>query len=52
MTPVRLEPTAPRYRVKHTTTEPLHSLFPGIGVCGGGGGEEGTGYLFFITDHL
>ena len=29
MTPVRLEPTAPRSRVKHSTTEPLHSLqFP------------------------
>ena len=26
MTPVRLEPAAPRSRVKHSTTEPLHSL--------------------------
>ena len=26
MTPVRLEPAAPRSRVKHTTTEPLSSL--------------------------
>ena len=26
MTPVRLEPTAPRSRVKHSTTEPLRSL--------------------------
>ena len=25
--PVRLEPTAPRSRIKHSTTEPLHSLF-------------------------
>ena len=25
-TPVRLEPAAPRSRVKHSTTEPLHSL--------------------------
>ena len=25
MTPVRLEPAAPRSRVKHSTTEPLHS---------------------------
>ena len=24
--PVRLEPSTPRYRVKHSTTEPLHSL--------------------------
>ena len=27
MTPVRLEPVAPRSRVKHSTTEPLRSLF-------------------------
>ena len=26
MTPVRLEPAAPRSRVKHSTTEPLCSL--------------------------
>ena len=26
MTPARLEPTAPRSRVKHSTTEPLRSL--------------------------
>ena len=26
VTPVRLEPTAPRSRVKHSTTEPLCSL--------------------------
>ena len=26
MTPVRLEPAALRSRVKHSTTEPLHSL--------------------------
>ena len=26
MTPVRLEPAAPRSRVKHSTTEPLRSL--------------------------
>ena len=26
MTPVRLEPAAPRFRVKHSTTEPLRSL--------------------------
>ena len=26
MTPVRLEPVAPRSRVKHSTTEPLRSL--------------------------
>ena len=26
MTPVRLEPAASRSRVKHSTTEPLHSL--------------------------
>ena len=25
VTPVRLEPAAPRYRVKHSTTEPLRS---------------------------
>ena len=25
MTPVKLEPGAPRSRVKHSTTEPLHS---------------------------
>ena len=30
MTPVRLEPAAPRSRVKHSTTEPLRSLFPQI----------------------
>ena len=29
MTPVRLEPTAPRSRVKHSTTEPLRSLNSG-----------------------
>ena len=28
MTPVRLEPAAPRSRVKHSTTEPLRSLTP------------------------
>ena len=27
MTPVRLEPVAPRSRVKHSTTEPLRSRF-------------------------
>ena len=27
MTPVRLEPVAPRSRVKHSTTEPLPSHF-------------------------
>ena len=27
VTPVRLEPAAPRYRVKRSTTEPLRSLF-------------------------
>ena len=26
MTPVRLEPAAPRSPVKHSTTEPLHTL--------------------------
>ena len=26
VTPMRLEPTAPHSRVKHSTTEPLHSL--------------------------
>ena len=26
MTPVRLEPATPRSRVKHSTSEPLHSL--------------------------
>ena len=29
MTPVRLEPTAPRSRVKHSTTEPMRSLNSG-----------------------
>ena len=29
VTPVRLEPTAPRSRVKHSTTEPLRSLNSG-----------------------
>ena len=28
MTPVRLEPAAPRSRVKHSSTEPLRSLQP------------------------
>ena len=28
MMPVRFEPTAPRSRVKHSTTEPLGSVFP------------------------
>ena len=27
VTPLRLKPTAPRSRVKHSTTEPLRSLF-------------------------
>ena len=30
MTPVRLEPTALRSRVKHSTTEPLRSLKEGV----------------------
>ena len=30
MTPVRLEPVAPRSRVKHSTTEPLRSLITHI----------------------
>ena len=30
MTPVRLEPAAPQSRVKHSTTEPLCSLFSRI----------------------
>ena len=42
MTPVRLEPAAPRSRVKHSTTEPLRSrivvdflsiVTPIVGVC-------------------
>ena len=32
MTPVRLEPAAPQSRVKHSTTEPLRSLFQCIDV--------------------
>ena len=28
MTPVRLEPAAPRFRVKHSSTKPLRSLMP------------------------
>ena len=31
MTPVRLEPAAPRSRVKHSTTEPLRSLMTSLG---------------------
>ena len=30
VTPLRLEPTAPRSRVKHSTTEPMDSLFLGV----------------------
>ena len=30
MTPVRLEPAAPRSRVKHSTTEPLRSICLGV----------------------
>ena len=30
VTPVRLEPTALRSRVKHSTTEPLRSLKEGV----------------------
>ena len=33
VTPVRLESTAPRSRVKHSTTEPLHSLSDVVFVC-------------------
>ena len=32
MTPVRLEPVAPRSRVKDSTTEPLRSLFDPIKI--------------------
>ena len=32
MTPVRLEPAAPRSRVKHSTTEPLRSLVKSTGL--------------------
>ena len=32
MTPVRLEPTALRSRVKHSTTEPLRSLLNGFNI--------------------
>ena len=32
MTPVRLEPAAPRSRVKHSTTEPLRSPFKQCGI--------------------
>ena len=32
VTPVRLEPAAPRSRVKHSTTEPLRSLYAGCHV--------------------
>ena len=35
MTPVRLEPTAPRSRVKHSTTEPLRSLLLSYDVASG-----------------
>ena len=33
VTPVRLEPAAPRSRVKHSTTEPLRSLIKVYTVC-------------------
>ena len=32
MTPVRLEHTAPPSRVKHSTTEPLRSLFQMVNI--------------------
>ena len=32
MTPVRLEPAALRSRVKHSTTEPLRSLYSSIAI--------------------
>ena len=47
MTPVRLEPAAPRSRVKHSTTEPLRSLkFVLNGTQG-----EGTFFLQFLYSH-
>ena len=35
MTPVRLEPAAPRSRVKHSTTEPLRSVNPCVDLYSG-----------------
>ena len=35
MTPVRLEPAAPRSRVKHSTTEPLRSPTPCVDMYSG-----------------
>ena len=32
VTPVRLKPAAPRSRVKHSTTEPLHSPFDFLAI--------------------
>ena len=37
MTLVRLEPAAPRFRVKHSTTEPLRSLSATAVVIGAEG---------------
>ena len=34
MTPMRLEPAAPRSRVKHSTTEPLRSRWLFVGPTG------------------
>ena len=43
--PVRLEPAAPRSRVKHSTTEPLPSLY---WTCDGGGHWSESGFTLCI----
>ena len=42
MMPVRLEPTAPRSRVKHSTTEPLRSLNSGSSGSSGRSGSSSS----------
>ena len=42
VTPVRLEPTASRSRVKHSTTEPLHSLNSGSNGSSGSSGSSSS----------
>ena len=48
---VRLEPSAPRSRVKHSTTEPLHSLHTQSKKADEDSSHLGL-YLYKITAHV
>ena len=51
MTPVRLEPAALRSRVKHSTTEPLHSHFVVLKIMKIHGLKDSDSNIIIILEH-